>query len=302
MVENRHLIDALVVRAEAEGIDLRATPVASFDPRADGVDVTLADGTIIEAAAGGRRWCLARKLRERAGIATHGWDYDQSGTSSPSQERDHRAAPKSIFARRPVRDPAADRKTLIAGVDRELQASDAHHRFERRNFTLSSNSALGCISVRSRLDKPRKPARLLRRAFFHWRTAGAGRRRRACDSPDRGAGLNMGLKDAAWPKWWSMRARHGSGTADARSLSALAAVRHHGNGACHQLLNFCSPTNRAAAHRARYRIGTGRSKAAEKPVHPPGRGIVRRSAAAVEGRGAVARRVVNRSSAPLPAA
>src|SRR5213078_2484363 len=41
MVENRHLIDALVVRAEAEGIDLRATPVASFDSRADGVDVTL---------------------------------------------------------------------------------------------------------------------------------------------------------------------------------------------------------------------------------------------------------------------
>src|ERR1700676_5323206 len=48
MIENRHLIDALVVRAEAEGIDLRATPVASFDSRADGVDVTLSDGTIIE--------------------------------------------------------------------------------------------------------------------------------------------------------------------------------------------------------------------------------------------------------------
>src|SRR6266853_785431 len=34
MVENRHLIDALVVRAEVEGIELRATPVASFDARA----------------------------------------------------------------------------------------------------------------------------------------------------------------------------------------------------------------------------------------------------------------------------
>src|SRR3954469_14931791 len=31
MVENRRLIDALVARAEAEGIDLRATAVASFD-------------------------------------------------------------------------------------------------------------------------------------------------------------------------------------------------------------------------------------------------------------------------------
>src|ERR1700719_5214721 len=44
MIENRHLIDALVARADAEGIELRATPVASFDSRNDGGDVTLADG------------------------------------------------------------------------------------------------------------------------------------------------------------------------------------------------------------------------------------------------------------------
>src|SRR6478736_2485607 len=47
MVENRHLIDALATRAEAAGVELRATPVSSFDSRADGVDVTLADGTMI---------------------------------------------------------------------------------------------------------------------------------------------------------------------------------------------------------------------------------------------------------------
>src|ERR1700716_2537216 len=46
MVENRHLIDALVTRAEGQGIELRATPVASFDARRDGVDVTLADGSV----------------------------------------------------------------------------------------------------------------------------------------------------------------------------------------------------------------------------------------------------------------
>src|ERR1700737_270336 len=44
MVENRHLIDALVKRAGAEGIDLRATPVAGFAQRAGGVDVSLGDG------------------------------------------------------------------------------------------------------------------------------------------------------------------------------------------------------------------------------------------------------------------
>ena len=31
MVENRRLIDALVARAEAEGIDLRATAVSAYD-------------------------------------------------------------------------------------------------------------------------------------------------------------------------------------------------------------------------------------------------------------------------------
>src|SRR3954452_5595911 len=66
MVENRHLIDALAARAEAEGIDLRATAISSFDSRADGVDVTLADGNLVEAsllvAADGAR----SKLRERA--------------------------------------------------------------------------------------------------------------------------------------------------------------------------------------------------------------------------------------------
>src|ERR1700723_1936716 len=50
MVENRHLIDALIRRAEDEGIDLRATAVASFESRSDGVEVSLADGTTIGAS------------------------------------------------------------------------------------------------------------------------------------------------------------------------------------------------------------------------------------------------------------
>src|SRR6201995_3592220 len=90
MIENRHLIDVLVQHAEAAGIDLRATAVTDFASGADGVDVTLADGSLIEAsllvAADGAR----SKLRERAGIATHGWDYDQSGIVAPvGHERDH---------------------------------------------------------------------------------------------------------------------------------------------------------------------------------------------------------------------
>src|SRR6201985_529852 len=98
MVENRHLIDALVERAEAEAIDLRATAVTSYDSRADGIGGTLADGSRIEAsllvAADGAR----SKLRERAGIATHGWDYDQSGIIvTVGHEREHHGRAEEHF-------------------------------------------------------------------------------------------------------------------------------------------------------------------------------------------------------------
>src|SRR3979490_2824383 len=50
MVENRQMIDALVQRAQAEGIGIRSMPVSCFDSRRDGVDVTRADGQVIEAS------------------------------------------------------------------------------------------------------------------------------------------------------------------------------------------------------------------------------------------------------------
>src|SRR3954462_10178814 len=49
MVENRNLIDALVVRAQAEGVELRATTVTGYQGRGDGIDVTFGDGNTIEA-------------------------------------------------------------------------------------------------------------------------------------------------------------------------------------------------------------------------------------------------------------
>src|ERR1700742_911662 len=44
MVENRNLIDVLVARAEAEGIELSTSAVADFASRPDGVGVTFSDG------------------------------------------------------------------------------------------------------------------------------------------------------------------------------------------------------------------------------------------------------------------
>ncbi len=69
MVENRHLIDALVQRAQASGIELRAAAVTSFETRADGIGVTLSDGATIDAsllvAADGARSDAARARGDR---------------------------------------------------------------------------------------------------------------------------------------------------------------------------------------------------------------------------------------------
>src|SRR5260363_16986 len=73
-------------------------PVTGFKTRADAVAVTLGDGSEVEAsllvAADGAR----SKLRERAGIQTHGWDYDQSGiVVTVGHERDHEGRAEEHF-------------------------------------------------------------------------------------------------------------------------------------------------------------------------------------------------------------
>ena len=162
MVENRHLIDALVQRAEAEGIDLRAAAVTTFDSRADGVEVTLSDGSAIAAsllvAADGAR----SKLRERAGIATHGWDYDQSGiVVTVGHERDHHGRaeehflPAGPFAILPL----SGKRSSLVWTEKRGEAARIPHS-ARMNSTASSSSVLGCISARSR--------RWTGRAHFHW--------------------------------------------------------------------------------------------------------------------------------------
>ena len=201
MVENRHLIDALVARAGAAGVDLRATAVDSFSAGADGVDVVLADGTTVAAsrlvAADGAR----SKLREQAGIATHGWEYDQSGiVVTVGHERDHHGRaeehflPAGPFAILPL---TGKRSSLVWTETRKeaariiaLDAEEFHAELERR-FGLH----LGEVKA---LDKPRAfPLGIqVARSFIADRLALVGDAAHVIH-PIAGQGLNLGLRDIA---------------------------------------------------------------------------------------------------------
>ena len=201
MVENRHLIDALVRRAEGSGVDLRATAVASYEARPDAIDVTLADGSVIPAsllvAADGAR----SKLRERAGIPTHGWDYDQSGiVVTVGHERDHggRAEEHFLPAGPFAILPLTGKRSSLVWTEKRAEAAriialgdDEFLRELEQRFGLH----LGEIKV---LDKPRAfpLSYFVARSFIAERLALIGDAAHVIH-PIAGQGLNMGLKDVA---------------------------------------------------------------------------------------------------------
>ncbi|MFL6937155.1 MAG: ubiquinone biosynthesis hydroxylase [Xanthobacteraceae bacterium] len=201
MVENRDLTAALLAKARAEGVDLRATAVAGCDGGRNHVEARLADGARFDArlivAADGAR----SSLRERAGISMVGWSYGQTAiVTTVAHERDHHGRadehflPAGPFAILPLK---GNRSSIVwteesAEAERIMALSDDlfHAELERR-FGLR----LGDIRVAG----PRRAYPLglsVARAFVAPRLALVGDAAHVIH-PIAGQGLNMGLRDVA---------------------------------------------------------------------------------------------------------
>ncbi|HSP50845.1 MAG TPA: ubiquinone biosynthesis hydroxylase [Pseudolabrys sp.] len=201
MIENRHLVDALVKKAKELGIELRAGAVIGFENAPKAIVVALVDGETISTRLLVGADGAHSKIREQAGIATHGWNYDQSAiVTTVAHEREHNGRaeehflPAGPFAILPLMgkhssivwtESTREAERIIALPDDEFHA-ELEKRFGLR---------LGDIAVVG----PRRAFPLglfTARRFIGERLALVGDAAHIIH-PIAGQGLNMGLRDVA---------------------------------------------------------------------------------------------------------
>jgi 2-octaprenyl-6-methoxyphenol hydroxylase len=210
MVENGPLLAALAAKAKDEGVTLAPAAVTDLefatDRATDRANVRLSNGDALAArllvAADGAR----SAIRERAGIASHGWSYGQSAiVTTVAHERDHHGRaeehflPAGPFAILPLtRDAAVGHRSSIVWTEESQAAArivalpeeEFHTELERRfGLHLGEIAAVG----------PRRVLPLglsVARAFVAARLALIGDAAHVIH-PIAGQGLNMGLKDVA---------------------------------------------------------------------------------------------------------
>jgi 2-octaprenyl-6-methoxyphenol hydroxylase len=206
MIENGPLLAALAAKAKDEGVALRPAAVTDLEFASDRTDVRLANGEALAArllvAADGAH----SAIRERAGIASHGWSYGQSAiVTTVAHERDHHGRaeehflPAGPFAILPLtRDVAVGHRSSIVWTEQAQEAgrlvalpdAEFHAELERR-FGLHLGDIRAAASPRA------YPVGLLiARTFVGERVALVGDAAHVIH-PIAGQGLNMGLKDVA---------------------------------------------------------------------------------------------------------
>ena len=201
MIENGPLVDALMERARADGVELRAEAVTGSDVGAERIDIQLGGGDTIAAkllvAADGAR----SAIREAAGIRSVGWSYDQSAiVTTVKHERDHRGRaeehflPAGPFAILPLK---GNRSSIVWTEEKReaerivaLPDDEFHAELEQRfGLKLGDIEAVG----------PRRAYPLglaMARSFIGERLALIGDAAHVIH-PIAGQGLNLGLRDVA---------------------------------------------------------------------------------------------------------
>ena len=205
MIENGPLLAALLAKARADGVDLMSAAVADCAVVSDRIEIRLQDGASLRArllvAADGAH----SSIRDRAGIATHGWQYGQSSIATTVRhERDHNGRaeehflPAGPFAILPLKRDATGHRSSIVWTEDEKEA-ERIVALDDAGFHAELEKRFGLHLGEIKAAGPRRAFPLglsVARAFVADRIALIGDAAHVIH-PIAGQGLNMGLKDVA---------------------------------------------------------------------------------------------------------